>query len=826
MTQITFAELLELLGHTEHTSLCHKPVGGQFTTLVNTPTVLPMIVERLPDSDVWFGINPITGPARTGGKRGSADDVTALACLWADLDVKPGACHSIEHAELLIADLSAVLGTVPAVVIHSGHGLQPLWLIDDNESRNLDPQKRAQAAVVLKRWGRLVATIAAARDITVDSVFDLPRILRVPGTINHKHPAEPMPAYAIAYPGAPLALDEIGERLDEYGVAEMESDATLDEPVDMSAFEWAEQTCPYAAKMIDSWATETPPARHPWMLAQATRIAAARRKGCLTHTDHQRAVTALTTRMQALCDSGSNARAVAPSEVADALRWGEQRIAGLADTHIDRELGNHPHGLRVVEVTPAELTGNTTPPAVTTIGGTALAAAGQPLKASFTDTGNAQRLIHAHGHQLRYWAARRTWLHWDGHRWAPADDAAPAMAAAHQVADQLPEGSKEENAHKRASLQAAGLRNMVDLARYDDRIRVHADMLDNQPYALNTPDGTIDLHTATLHPHQAADNHTKITRVGYQPDQPTPRWTRFLTETFNGDHAMIGYLQRILGYAATGAVTHHILPFLHGAGANGKTVLTDVLLAVLGDYAITLPSHVLIADKYSHDTELARLAGARVAVCSEVTENGKFDEEKVKSLTGGDRLSARFLYSNPFEFTPSHTLILHGNHQPSVKVGGHSFWRRLRLIPFENTVPEEQRVEGLAERLVAEEGPGILAWMVAGAQAARDGLGEPARVAQATADYEQDEDALGRFIDDRLHLAPGNPNVKADTSLVRKNYSEWCRANGVTELSAIALNRELRRRTETEVIKSNGRRFYVGVGLIDPSLDDDGRYGE
>ena len=128
---------------------------------------------------------------------------------------------------------------------------------------------------------------------------------------------------------------------------------------------------------------------------------------------------------------------------------------------------------------------------------------------------------------------------------------------------------------------------MVDLARYDDRIRVHADMLDNQPYALNTPDGTIDLHTATLHPHQAADNHTKITGSATNPTNP-PRWTRFLTETFNGDHAMIGCLQRILGYAATGAVTHHILPFLHGAGANGKTVLTDVLLAVLGDYAITL----------------------------------------------------------------------------------------------------------------------------------------------------------------------------------------------------------------------------------------------
>ena len=168
---------------------------------------------------------------------------------------------------------------------------------------------------------------------------------------------------------------------------------------------------------------------------------------------------------------------------------------------------------------------------------------------------------------------------------------------------------------------------MVDLARYDDRIRVHADMLDNQPYALNTPDGTIDLHTATLHPHQAADNHTKITGSATNPTNPPPVdlipdrdvQRRPRHDRLPATHPRLRRHRRR-------HPPHPAVP--PRSRSQRKTVLTDVLLAVLGDYAITLPSHVLIADKYSHDTELARLAGARVAVCSEVTENGKFDEER------------------------------------------------------------------------------------------------------------------------------------------------------------------------------------------------------
>lgn len=820
-SQITFADVLDTLGHHTHTALCYKKPDGQFSTIVNTPDLVALAAQGLSDADVWFSINPVAGPPRTG-PRGNADAIETLTSLWADLDIKPGACATLDDAHQLIDDLSAALGTRPSVIIASGHGLQPLWAIDDEDNTTLDsPERTAMAAAVLKRWGRLVATIAGHRGIAVDSVFDLPRILRVPGTVNHK--GDPAPTSAVADTGSPLTVGEICDRLDEYGVPEMESDILLDEPVDTADWTWAEQTCTYVQKMIAAWATETPEARHPWMLSQATRLACAHRKGCISRTDHQNAITALTRRMEQLCSSGTNQRAVAASEVYDGIRWGEQRAAAFPDDRLDRELGSHSHEPKFTIIDGDNIAAISR--AARTDGTAALAPAGKPIKVGYTDLGNAQRLVHGHGHTLRYNPARGRWLEWDGARWAVSEDDTPALDAAIAVARGLPVDDKADRAFRDRSESKSGLENMIAIARRDRRIRVTADELDSRPYLLNTVTGTVDLHTGAQHDHRANENHTKITDVGYDPDLPTPLWTRFLAETFGGNTELVGYLQRVIGYAATGKITHHILPFLHGGGANGKSVLTDVLLHVLGDYAITLPSTVLIAEKYSHDTELARLAGARLVVCSEVAEDGKFDEGRVKLLTGGDRLSARFLYSNPFEFTPSHTLILSGNHQPSVKMGGNSFWRRLRLIPFEHTVPEERRIDDLATILVEKEGPGILAWIVAGAQAAATGLREPQSVIDATARYEREEDAFGQFIADCLHLVPGSEVVKTDSAKVRQAYSRWCRDNGASELSAQSFGRELRRRTDVAVRASNSKRWYVGLGLIDAEADDS-RYGE
>lgn len=824
---LSLAQLLDTLGHTTFTALCYKPATSQFSTLVNTPHIVAATAAGIADADVWFSVNPVAGPARTG-PRGNSDHVTVLACLWADLDIKPGACPDLDTAHQLINDLSIAIGTDPIAVIHSGHGLQPLWLIDDDLARDLDPDRRLVCTVLLKRWGRLVQTVAQRRGIAVDSVFDLPRILRAPGTINHK--AEPVPAWCEQGSGAPLTLDEISERLDERDIPALDCDQLLDEPVDTTMWAWKpDGTCTYAKKMIHGWAADQPTARHPWLLSQATRLAAAHRAGCLTHHDHQAAINALITRMQDLCATGSNARQVAPAEVRSALVWGESQAARLTDTALTRELGGHDHTPQLTVIDGDNIATLSRAAAAaaahtTTSGSAALAAAGTQPRTTLTDDGNAQLFVHHHGAHLRYSAARG-WLEWTGTHWAISEDDAPAITAARTIARNLPETRKELAAHKARSLSLTGVTNMVALARRDPIIRVTADELDAHRMLLNTPTGTINLTDGTTHDHQPHELHTKITGVGHDPTMPTPRWNRFLHATFDGDTTMIGFVQRILGYATTGHVTHHVLPFLHGTGGNGKSVLTGVLADVLGDYAITLPSSVLIAERYSHDTELSKLPGARVAICSEVPTDGRFDEERVKALTGGDKIAARELYKNPFEFTPSHTLIMAGNHQPAVNSGGESFWRRLRLIPFNHTVNKDERVDGLADILVAEEGPGILAWITKGAQLAADGLAEPDSVMEATNRYASEEDGFGQFVADCLHIAKDSDIVKAKTTDIRKAYAAWCRDAGRPELSAQAFSRELVRRTGARPIKSHGTRFYCGVGLLTDDATDDGRYG-
>ncbi|UOG20515.1 hypothetical protein MTX80_15395 [Gordonia amicalis] len=210
---VSFSELLELLGHNSFTAVCLKPSGGTFGASVTESTDAASLAN-VADADLWFGVNPVTGPARGG--RGSADDVTALSCLYVDLDVKAGACATLADAATIIDDLSAILGTRPGVLIWSGHGLQPLWPIEDDAAVFSGPDDRARAATLLKRWRRLVETVAGQRGAGVDAVFDLPRILRIPGTTNHK--SEPVPVVATRDVGGPLTLEAIDDVLDEFGV--------------------------------------------------------------------------------------------------------------------------------------------------------------------------------------------------------------------------------------------------------------------------------------------------------------------------------------------------------------------------------------------------------------------------------------------------------------------------------------------------------------------------------------------------------------------------------------------------------------------------------
>lgn len=429
-----------------------------------------------------------------------------------------------------------------------------------------------------------------------------------------------------------------------------------------------------------------------------------------------------------------------------------------------------------------------------------------------TEKGNATLLAAEYSPSIRFVAETGKWMHWNGVSWHIDPDTGPIDTAAGQIAIDLPETTKEDCNHRKRSLSASGISAMVRLARSDPMMRCSRDRLDANGWQLNTPSGIVDLNTGELCDHRPDAWHTKITGVGYNRHGDCPHWKEFLKTTFEGDEELIAYVQGLCGYAAIGKVLEHILPFFWGAGHNGKTVLLEVISRVLGDYAIAAPPNFLLAGRDKHETEIARLTGERLVVCSEINQGTRFDEAKVKVLTGGDRLTGRFMHGDFFDFSPSHMLILVGNYQPAVGAGGYAFWRRVRLVPFTHQVPVEKRNKHLADELIAAEGPAILGWIVEGAATVAAGeLVTPERVLTATEEYEESEDRIKQFLDDCT-----TPGTREDRELVRnvyECYERWCHINKVRHpLESRVFAREIYSRGY-ERGKSNGKRYVHGLKL-------------
>ncbi|MGX9901675.1 DNA primase family protein [Arthrobacter sp. SA17] len=444
-----------------------------------------------------------------------------------------------------------------------------------------------------------------------------------------------------------------------------------------------------------------------------------------------------------------------------------------------------------------------------------------------SDDGNALALIDHYGEQLKFNPERGRWLTWNGSIWEyqPASGGL-ARECAKTIARSLPETDSAWKAHKRHSLSANGIANMLRQAETDPSITVRTEQLDAHPWELNTPDGIINLRLGELSPADPAKLHTR--RTAFTPDfnADAMAWNKFLTDTFP-DRTLSAFMQRLTGYSAIGEVTAHILPFCYGSGGNGKSAFLETIIAVLGDYATTSPSGFLMASNYSqHSTEIARLAGQRLVVCSEVNESDRFDEAKVKQLTGGDRLTARFMRQDAFTFKPAHTLWLAGNFQPAVESGGEGFWRRIRQIPFTQTVPAEQRIEGLVEHLVGHHGPGILAWIVRGAAIyAANGLQEPDMVRTATQQYAEDVDTVGLFLEDACIQGAAASHMSVPVATLRNAYEKWCADCGETPLKGRAFTAQLVRhgveagRTVTRK-GAGGARLYGRIGLVDRATID------
>jgi putative DNA primase/helicase len=349
----------------------------------------------------------------------------------------------------------------------------------------------------------------------------------------------------------------------------------------------------------------------------------------------------------------------------------------------------------------------------------------------------SQRFVTANPH-WRYVAEWGQWQRWDGQRWQPDKTLALFEAVRRFLRQQ--DGSSKLGA-------AATVAAVERLTRCDRRVAATADQWDADPWKLNTPAGVLDLETGSLADPDPEQYHRKVAAVA--PTGECPRWESFLLEVMGGDAEMVSYLQRVAGYCLTGSTREHAFFFCYGTGRNGKGVFLNTLSGVLGDYATVADMNTFTeANGERHPTELAMLQGARLVIAQETEEGRRWAESRIKALTGGDKISARYMRQDFFQFTPAFKLLIAGNHRPRLSVVDEAMRARLNIIPFTVTIPAERRDPQLADKL-REEWPGILNWALVGClRYQAEGLQPPASVQAATDDYFGAQDVLGDWLAD------------------------------------------------------------------------------
>jgi putative DNA primase/helicase len=284
----------------------------------------------------------------------------------------------------------------------------------------------------------------------------------------------------------------------------------------------------------------------------------------------------------------------------------------------------------------------------------------------------------------------------------------------------------------------------------------------------------VNLLTGEKYSPRSEDYMTKC--IAVSPGGYCPLWHTFLNRVTAGDEDLQSYLQRVTGYCLTGRTSEHAIFFLYGTGANGKSVFVNTLVGMMGDYAITAPMEVFIESKTDrHPTELAMLRGARLVVASETQAGRHWNEARIKALTGGDRIPARFMRGDFFEFTPQFKLMISGNHKPSLRNVDEAMRRRLHLIPFTVTIPEQERDQSLTEKLKAEW-PGILQWAVNGTlEWRRLGLQPPQAVQSATKDYLETEDDVLSWVND---CCTEDPPARTSSAELYASWKDWADRTG------------------------------------------------
>jgi putative DNA primase/helicase len=441
-----------------------------------------------------------------------------------------------------------------------------------------------------------------------------------------------------------------------------------------------------------------------------------------------------------------------------------------------------------------------------------------------TDAGNAERLIDRHGDKLRYSYARKLWLLWNDKYWEWVDDGRVCALALETVKGIYRQAANEADKDTRTKLvQHAGksesegrLSAMVTLAQSIPGVSVKIDELDTNTYLLNVNNGTVDLRTGELKAHDKYDYITPFIPVDYEPAATSELWGQVLNTIFEGAEAVKDYVQRALGYSCTACQDEQVTFFPYGPGQNGKSTLLGAIRDCLGsDYATEIEPQVFMVkarDTAGPNEGVARLYRKRLAISTEIEDGQKLSVSLIKRMTGGEKLHHEKKFEHEFEFTPTHKLWLSGNHKPIITDTTLSIWRRVKFINFDVTIPEEKRIKNLRDLLKASEHQkAILAWIVAGAIAwAKQGLGEPPEITEATNKYREEMDLLAEFIREICIIKAGDSTV----SEYYKAYKTWAEANDFPVLGKNAFNKRLQEKGFTNYRGTANKLFWRGIRVL------------
>ena len=439
------------------------------------------------------------------------------------------------------------------------------------------------------------------------------------------------------------------------------------------------------------------------------------------------------------------------------------------------------------------------------------------LRFSPTEWGNAERLVALYGRDLRYCHLWGKWVTWDGTRFLRDDTGGASVA---QKAKAMVRGIAKdawlvENEGRRGEmLEWCGkchnrqkLENTIALARYEPGIPVVPGELDMHHDLLNVANGTVELRSSTLMPHDRKHLLTKCLDTAYNPDADCPTWTKFLARILDNDQDLMHYVWKALGYSLTGNWSEQKFFFCYGLGANGKSTLIETVMRILGEYATAAPPELLMVKHMESavSNDIAMLKGARFVGTDETEDGKRLNESLVKRLTGGEQITARFLHQEHFTFDPTFKIWVSGNHKPRINGTDMGIWRRVVLIPFNVTIPDEERDKNLPEKLWQER-EGILAWMIAGAKTwYADGLGTANTIEEAVTHYREESDTLGAFLNEHTSVFS---DAKILSSILYERYTSWAKTNNEYMMSQKKFSLAMAERGEPSVKDREGRWFH------------------